>query len=317
MPPRRFGEPTSSVTEIFADIAAGRTPPLTASTRMTPSPRDGFVCDQMEVYRGPREKAPFYLGFARPRGLAYQASAYLDGTDHEVINLMVFRGPSTGGFDPNDLRSFWAVLPYLRAAAMTSRARLQFEADRCAAPFVARGDPVLHVAVDGTVHDCSNAFVETLAPDVTLKGKRLTVSAPGSQWKVDRALASALAERKPGLVTIVTDKSHSLRLLVLPVLGQALDVFRSTAALVVGLDIARPPQVDERSLDLLVSATGLTRRETEVTRLVASGCTTRKSADLLAISYETARLHLKNACAKLGIHGQAELTALVNRLSSH
>ncbi len=104
---------------------------------------------------------------------------------------------------------------------------------------------------------------------------------------------------------------------MLPVLGQALDVFRSTAALVVALDITRPPKVDERSLDLLVSASGLTRRETEVTRLVASGCTPRKSADLLGISYETVRLHLKNACAKLGVHGQAELTALVNRLSSH
>ena len=150
---------------------------------------------------------------------------------------------------------------------MASRARLQLEADRCAAPFVGRGDPVLYVAFDGTVRDCSDGSVETLAPDVTLKNKRLTVSAPGYQRTVDRTLTSALTERKPGLVTIVTDESHSLRLLVLPVLGQALDLFRSTAALIVVLDISRPPYVDDRSLDLLVSATGLTRRETEVARL--------------------------------------------------
>ena len=36
-------------------------------------------------------------------------------------------------------------------------------------------------------------------------------------------------------------------------LGQALDLFRSTAALIVVLDISRPPYVDDRSLDLLVS----------------------------------------------------------------
>ena len=121
-------------------------------------------------------------------------------------------------------------------------------------------------------------------------------------------------ERKPGRVTIERDGSRSLRLLVLPVLGRARDVFRSTAALAVALDITRPSQVDERSLDLLVFATGLTRRETEVTRLVASGCTPRQSADLLAIRYETRRLYLTTAAAS-SCPCQAELTALVDCLS--
>ena len=38
---------------------------------------------------------------------------------------------------------------------------------------------------------------------------------------------------------------------------------------------------------------------------------------LLGISYETVRLHLKSAYAKLGVQSQAELTALVNRVSAH
>ena len=226
MPPRLFGVPSSDLTETFEAIAAGRTPPLTEATRMIPAPHDGFLYDQMDLYRSPRERDAFYMDFIRPRGLAYQASAYLDGTKNDVVNLMLFRSPGSGGFDPGDLHAFRAFLPYIRAAAMASRARLKVEADRHASPFLGRGDPVLYVAHDGTVRSHSQDALAVLAPDVTLKDGRLAVSAAGCQRRVDRALTTALLERRPSLVTIVTDDARSLRLLMLPVLGQALDVFQ-------------------------------------------------------------------------------------------
>ena len=314
MPPGLFGVPSTDMTETFEAIAAGRTPPLTAATRMIPAPQDGFLSDQMEAFRRPRERDAFYMDFIRPRGLAFQASAYLDGTGSDTVNLMLFKGQGSGGFEPDDLRSLKLFLPYIRAAAMVSRARLKLEADRRAAPFLDRGDPVLHVAHDGTVHHCSGD-VGGLAPDITVRDRRLIVSAPGCQRKVDKALTTALVEHRPSLITVVTDDERCVRLLVLPVLGQALDVFRATRVLVAALDLARPTQVHESSIDLLVSAAGLTGRETELVRLVASGHTPRRSSDLLKISYETARLHLKGAFAKLGVHSQAELVALVTRLS--
>ncbi|MGI4765472.1 MAG: response regulator transcription factor, partial [Janthinobacterium lividum] len=277
---------------------------------MIPAPQDGFICDQMDLFRGPRERDAFYMDFIRPRGLAYQASAYLDGAGSDTVNLMVFRGSGGGGFEPDDLQAFRVFLPFIRAAAMLSRASLRLEADRRATPFLSRGDPVLYVAYDGSVRHHSQNALAVLAPDMTLRDRRLAVSAPGCQRKVDAALTTALVERRPSLVTIVTDDARSLRLLVLPVLGEALDMFRATSALVVVLDIARPTQVDEGSIDLLVAATGLTRRETEVVRLVASGHTPRKASEILDISYETARLHLKGAFGKLDVHSQAELTAL-------
>ena len=316
-PPRLFGLPTSGLTEVVAAIGAGKAPPLSKLTRIDPEPQEAFVCDQMDLYRSRREHDPFCLDFIRPSGLAYQASAFVDGSGDDVVNFVLFRGPGSGGFDPNELHAFRAFLPYVRAAAMASRASLRIEAERSAAPFAERGDSVLHVAFDGTIRDRSAASFEGLAPDVTVRGGRLTVSAPGFQRKVDRALTTAVLNRRPSLVTIATEAATSLRLLILPVLGQALDVFHATAALVVALDITSPPRIDERSLDLLATASGLTRRETEVARLVVSGQTPRKSADVLDISYETARLHLRNAYAKLGVHGQVELVTLVNRLSSH
>jgi hypothetical protein len=94
MPPRLFGVPSRDMTETFEAIAAGRTPPLTEATRMISAPQDGFLCDQMDLYRSPRERDAFYMEFIRRRGLAYQASAYLDGTGSDTVNLMVFRPPA-------------------------------------------------------------------------------------------------------------------------------------------------------------------------------------------------------------------------------
>ena len=315
MPPRLFGVPTSDLIETFEAIADGKTPPLTEATRMIPAPREGFVCDQMDVFRSLRERDAFYTEFIRPRGLAYQASAYLDGTGSDTVNLMLFRGPRSGGFESSDLRSFKAFLPYARAAAMASRARLRYEADRQAAPFLNRGEPVLHVAHDGTIHHHSIDALTLLAPDVTMRDRRLVVSAPDCQRRIDKALMAALGDRRPGLVTIM-DEVRSLRLLIVPVLGQALDVFRATAALVVALDIARPTQVNESLVNLLAAATGLTSRETEVARLVMCGHTPRKISVLLKINYETVRFHLKGAFAKLEVHSQSEMISLYSRLST-
>jgi predicted ATPase/DNA-binding CsgD family transcriptional regulator/DNA-binding XRE family transcriptional regulator len=54
-------------------------------------------------------------------------------------------------------------------------------------------------------------------------------------------------------------------------------------------------------------ADGLTRREREVARLVASGATTREIADRLVISRNTARVHIERILNKLDLHSRAQL----------
>ena len=53
----------------------------------------------------------------------------------------------------------------------------------------------------------------------------------------------------------------------------------------------------------------LTKRETEVLELVAQGLTTAEVADSLTISYTTARTHLENLFAKLGVHTRTAAVA--------
>jgi DNA-binding CsgD family transcriptional regulator len=53
------------------------------------------------------------------------------------------------------------------------------------------------------------------------------------------------------------------------------------------------------------SATRLTPRESDVLRLIASGCTYSQVADRLGISLHTVTTHIKNTYRKLGVRSGA------------
>jgi two-component system, NarL family, response regulator LiaR len=53
----------------------------------------------------------------------------------------------------------------------------------------------------------------------------------------------------------------------------------------------------------------LTRREQEVCRLLAQGCSNREIADRLFISAKTVSVHVSNILAKLGLERRAQVAA--------
>jgi PAS domain S-box-containing protein len=57
----------------------------------------------------------------------------------------------------------------------------------------------------------------------------------------------------------------------------------------------------------------LTRRETEVLRLIASGANTRAMAERLHVSRATVRNHVQNILGKLGVHSRLEAAAYATR----
>jgi LuxR family maltose regulon positive regulatory protein len=58
----------------------------------------------------------------------------------------------------------------------------------------------------------------------------------------------------------------------------------------------------------------LTPRELEVLRLVAAGLSNREIAATLVISIGTAKTHVHNICAKLGVRGRIEAAARAREL---
>jgi len=58
---------------------------------------------------------------------------------------------------------------------------------------------------------------------------------------------------------------------------------------------------------------GLTKREREVIRMVATGATNQEIAEALYISLNTVKVHLRNLMEKLNLHHRAELAAMVTQ----
>ena len=69
-----------------------------------------------------------------------------------------------------------------------------------------------------------------------------------------------------------------------------------------------PLRVDPAHAELL--GRGLTRREAQVVRLVANGCSDREIAAILEISHRTVQKHLQRCYAKLGVHDREQAAAL-------
>jgi LuxR family transcriptional regulator, maltose regulon positive regulatory protein len=55
----------------------------------------------------------------------------------------------------------------------------------------------------------------------------------------------------------------------------------------------------------LYGATHLTPQESEILRLIASGCTYARAADRLGVSLNTIATHIKNTYRKLGVRSGA------------
>ncbi|WP_237480186.1 helix-turn-helix transcriptional regulator [Lichenibacterium dinghuense] len=318
VPPDMFSLPTSGVTEVVRAVEAGRAPPITKRTQISPGPTDGFVCDQMDIYREARLRDPFYQDFLIPHGLAYQTSAFLDRTDAGAVNLITFKPRGSGGFDADELMTFSTVLPYMRAAAMASRGSLRAEARRCALSFERRGDPVIHLGHNGRVLETSPGAESALAPLIRIVACRIRAVSSADQQRLDGALKATLDARIPRLVSFATDDhAASFRLLVVPVLGRAQDVFNATAAVAIVIDASRGGRLDRETMELLAHSADLTPRESEVAHIVAEGGSPRDIAERIGISIETVRLHLKAAFRKLGVHSQRELALLAHRLTVH
>lgn len=77
---------------------------------------------------------------------------------------------------------------------------------------------------------------------------------------------------------------------------------------------ARIDLSDDATAQSPIDAFGLTERESEVIRLVASGWSNQQIADALFITRKTASVHVSNILAKFGVRNRVEAAAIAHRL---
>lgn len=93
--------------------------------------------------------------------------------------------------------------------------------------------------------------------------------------------------------------------------GHLPDIFSHSAGVCLIQDLNQPQVSDPAHIAHVL---GLTTSEAELAAILANGIPLREAAELRAISYETARKHLRSIFAKTGTKGQPDLVALITHL---
>lgn len=310
------GIPSPSLEQCVSDFASSDHSMLLGDRLLAPARTSWFTSDLEEAEKLRRH--PFYQDFMRPHGMAWRAGMGLPHDDRSLLHFVVYRTDADGPFLPEDTRALDRIAPHIEAAATICRSSFDRRMADQSALFARHDVAAFTLGSNGRVL-AANAATERHVPDLLgLAHGHLTLPLAGEQTKLNSAIFAALAGNgAPILLRIAgTEACRSPLLMVLPVTGEARDVFAAAKAFLVVLDTARPLSISPRpSLDALGASLALTAREKSVVGIVATGQDLSTAADKLDIGLGTARNHLKSAMQKAGVHSQVALVALLANLS--
>jgi len=255
-----------------------------------------------------------YRDYLWPLGLGYAAATHISVPNGDTLILSVERQRDHGPFEGAEVDALTALRPHLARSAMIA-ARLEFERIRGANQAMQMtGLPSAAVAADGTVIDCNALFSALSEQILILANDRLQFANPAAH----ALLASALERARSGTGdAIIASRSFPMPrtahsepgvVHILPVRGEARDLFYRTALFVVVTPLSRgnvaPSEIIQGLFDLTVT-------EAKIAGAIAAGKEPSQIALESGVSVETVRFHLKSIFAKTGFSRQADLAATI------
>lgn len=307
---------TEEVAETVSAFAAGRAPPSSRYRVVRVGPKIGFRVDHDDYNQDQLNRDPFYQEFLRPAGFFWHANTALTFDRDEWVELSLKRRIHSGPYQKEDAIALNSVLPQLRAAARLATQTLSNEATAVSTLLRSRGDSLYQLDSGGRVLSTEplNGLDRADHP-ISVIGRRLRCRDASVQPSLDRAVAIAVA--RPGttmLAPLTGDNTRRYFLQIVPVPGRARDIFHSTSAIAVLIDVRNPPRHRRLDPSTIGEALALTDREAEVACLLAEGLAPVDIAVRLRIERSTARVHLRSIFEKTGTKRQAELVAFLGHL---
>lgn len=264
---------------------------------------------------------PIYTDYLVPHGLGWFAAVNVAPDPHVTVFISVQRRFDKPRFDDDELR---LVAHLGRHVEQSLRLGIRLFDAEMRAEGLARVLSSMHVGVFGldslgrvTMSNPAGTAMRGALLDI--RDGRLVPTARAERAAFATELARCLAAAgasDPKPILLGTDgEGERLVLHVLPLtspdmLADAL--LADTRVLVLAVPLDRTAPVDPTVLrDLL----GLTLNEARIASLVGTGLQPRAVAERLGIAEDTARTVLKRVFSKIGVSRQAELVALLARLS--
>lgn len=258
-----------------------------------------------------------YYSFLRKYGFNWSAGIGFSNGDDEWC-MVVERGDKQGLVTPEEQADWVRFAPHLSRTALLSRNLSFANATGMVDAYQSLGCPSFLLDRDGRVIRV-NAVAEKLIGD----GLNLAQGVLGCSLPDDnRELAGLVAQlcRSPGIADtdalppVVVRRPTKRPLIVegIRITGMASAVFSPAKAILLIADTERPSA--DPSMDLLRKTFGLTQTEAMLVSHLAREVPLPLVAELLGISFETARSHLKRVFMKTGARRQSELLLLLRRL---
>lgn len=265
------------------------------------------------------EQSEFYNEIARPVG-TFHALHVKYASGDAPFQLAMCRAKAAGSIDAKELHAMAFILPHLASAfGIHRQLHLQKSEGQDVIALMNRLD---HGAI--IVDESANViFINhdghsllKLRDGLELEGAVLCARG-GAGETLKRGIEAACANYSAPTRRLIVPRRHHPSPLLISIMPLSPPISRSLGKLggrtaVFIKELGKRKMAD---LSVLVSALGLSVRESEIASLLATGSSTAEIGEQLGLRVSTVRYYLKQIYQKVGENNQASLATLINELS--
>ena len=277
--------------------------------------REGLVTDLDCLTVEEITRDPFYQELLRPFGLKWFAGIRIKGLEEEWA-LSIQRSEAQGPFCDAETGLLLRLSTSLSANAMLAETLASSSAVAALETFNLSDKAVVMLSRLGEVVRTTVAANKMFDDDLRIRDKRLVSACRQSATRLEHAIGLAYTRPQECFnnpVLLRRWNSTPVVAFVSPARGVARDIFSPCQTYIILVD---PYQRGTPAARVLQELFGLTRTEAALAGRLSRGEALRDIARAMAMSYETARTHLRSVFAKTGLNDQADLVAFLLRLDT-
>jgi DNA-binding CsgD family transcriptional regulator len=266
------------------------------------------------------DRHPFNAELMNRHGMRWNANCFLGAVDGWETGLGMERTAKRERFSAEETDALRSILPHMRTAAQVASRLALAKGQGMLEAFDNLGCAALLLGHNGRVTSHNTQAKPYIGRDITIVQGCLLATHKGSNDGLQRLVGGVLGNpmQPPAhrqTVATLTRRDGSGRPLFalgMPLVGAAQDVFQHAKAMVLLIDPdaqVSPPEL------ILRHGFSLTPAELRLALAMIRGVTLADYAETNRVTIGTARIQLKAVMAKTGTHRQADLVALLARLS--
>ncbi len=282
--------------------------------------------DQEQCPRSVLERSEYYTDCLKRFGIAYSMGAVIAREGDYAPTLTSLRGAAKHPFGESEREVGRFLIPHLtRAWAVHQRLGI-LAAGESVLDTLPLG--ILFLDSNGAALYCNSAAEAIFCANdgLSLRRGKLTAADRIADAQLRRAVQEALSPRASvGPLAVHVPRTHlrenfqgadnqgrDYQVVAAPLRKRFRQFIGTLEPVAVAL-ITDPERQAPASTDLLMQAYRLTRKEAKLAAKLFEGKSLDQAAQELAITYETARTHLRRIFSKTGTSRQAELILLIAR----